>query len=91
MSRGSNTQLPDWLPREVWNDFKEMRRLIKAPMTLRAETLLLRKLSRMRADGQDPIAVVEQSIEMSWRGLFPVKHTATGFRARSQDDSYATH
>lgn len=70
--------LPDWLPADRWEAFRTMRVKIKAPMTEEAERLAVLKLETLRATGHDPVAVINQSIEMSWRGLFPVKAGAAG-------------
>lgn len=69
--------LPDWLPAEVWSEFERHRTACKARMTAQARTLLLRDLTALRDTGQDPIAVIEQSIARGWKGLFEVKGRAT--------------
>jgi hypothetical protein len=71
-------ELPDWMPAKLWMDFVEHRRKAKAPMTDIAQQRAISKLERMRADGQDIEAVVEQSIINGWKGLFPVKND-TGY------------
>jgi hypothetical protein len=72
-SRVAPSALPAWLPQEAWKAWLEVRRRIGAPNTEFALNLSIRKLARLRAEGQDPRAVLEQSIERGWRGLFPVK------------------
>lgn len=66
--------LPDWLPIQEWNDFKETRKKLKSPMTARAESLAISELSKLRDAGYDPKAVIEQSILRGWKGLFALKH-----------------
>jgi hypothetical protein len=65
--------LPDWLPLETWNAYQVMRNKQKKPMTERAEELAISKLDSLRRMGQDPTAILEQSIFNSWQGLFAVK------------------
>ena len=67
--------LPDWIPPETWNDFLEMRKAQRAYPTEKAKALLVRKLQKLKGEGQDPKAVLEQSIERSWKGLFEVKES----------------
>jgi uncharacterized protein YdaU (DUF1376 family) len=64
--------LPDWIPEDPWKAWLEVRSKNKAPNTPRALTLAIRELERLRADGQDPVAVLEQSTLRGWRGLFPI-------------------
>ncbi len=52
-----------------------MRKKMKAPPTEHAQDLLVRKIIKLRGEGHDPEAVVEQSIMNSWKGLFPLKDT----------------
>ena len=66
-------ELPEWIPSDTWNDFATMRKSIKKPMTDAAVRILVKKLEKLRVDGHDPRAVLEQSIASSWQGLFPLK------------------
>jgi phage replication O-like protein O len=65
--------LPEWLPKKEWESFVTMRKKIRAPMTDHAKELAIKTLNTLKAQGEDPKAVIEQSIENSYRGLFPVK------------------
>lgn len=64
---------PDWLPREAWTAFVEMRKKIRAPLTDNAVDLSIRELEKLKALGCDPEAVLNQSVMNSWRGLFEIK------------------
>lgn len=68
--------LPDWLPVDNWNSYKEMRAKIRAPLTAQGEALALKTLSKLRDQGHNPSQVIDQAVEKSWRGLFPVKQVA---------------
>ena len=61
--------LPSNIDSDLWQAYREHRRRLRAPMTDRAEQLALSKLAKM--DGS-PNAIIEQSIERGWKGLFPV-------------------
>jgi hypothetical protein len=60
------------VPEELWLEFLRHRKLLKRPMTDHAQYLACRRLWRFRQQGADPVAVIEQSIEMGWQGLFLV-------------------
>jgi hypothetical protein len=63
--------LPDFVPADAWQDWHAYRNGRKG-WTRRARELSLRKLTELWAQGYDPRAVIEQSIERGWTGLFPV-------------------
>ena len=65
--------VPDWMPAESWKEFCEMRQRIRAPLTPYAERLIITKLTKLREGGDDPAAVLDQSVERSWRSVFPLK------------------
>lgn len=69
----SRCALPDWVERELWEQFIQHRKELKKPLTAHAERLLLAELDRLRERGYDPPAVVNQSIASGWLGLFPIK------------------
>lgn len=50
-----------------------MRIKIRKPMTDRALELILAKLDRMRSEGQDLSAVLDQSTVNGWQDVFPLK------------------
>lgn len=64
---------PSWVPADAWSAFVEMRRKIRAPLTNHAAKLAVDELDGLRASGDDPEAVLNQSVMNSWRGLFAVK------------------
>lgn len=68
------TTLPAWIPSDAWAGYVEMRVAIKKPLkTERAINLAINTLDRLRADGNDPAAVLDQSVMHSWIGLFAVR------------------
>jgi hypothetical protein len=69
---------PDGIPIRTWAAFVEMRRKIGRPLTEHAVDLVFRKLAALKAMGNDPVEVLEQSIMHSWTGLFQVKEDGRG-------------
>lgn len=67
-------QLPDWLPTQSWIDWHDYR-LKRTPKgwTAKAQELSVATLAKLRAEGHDPVKVIEASIENCWTGLFPLK------------------
>lgn len=70
-------KLPQWLPADDWQAFVDHRRRLRAAMTDVAQTRAIAELDRLRADGHEPVAVINQSIINGWKGLFPLHQRAT--------------
>ena len=70
--------IPDWVPVEPWNAFIAMRKRKGGMPTARAIELMLGKLERWRTTGQDPGAVLDQSTEKGWTGIFELKDDRRG-------------
>lgn len=66
------TAIPDWIPFDAWDGYIQMRKKIRKPMTDRAITLAINTLDKLRQQGQDVAAVLDQSTLNSWQGLFAV-------------------
>lgn len=81
--------LPDWLPADCWTAFVEMRKAIKKPLTPGGIPLAMQKLDTLRAAGNDPRAVLEQSTLNSWQGLFEIKAQYAKHGAQSQKFNFA--
>lgn len=64
--------LPEWLPSEAWEDFKQHRKEKRLPVTSVGETRLIRKLKRLHEEGNDIQAVLDRSMELGYTGVFPV-------------------
>jgi hypothetical protein len=67
---------PDWIPVDAWNAFQEMRKAERHPLTPAATKLAISKLDKLRSEGQDIRAVLEDSALKGYRGLFPVNGTS---------------
>lgn len=71
-------------------EFIKMRKAIKAPMTSNALKLMLTKLEKLTSNdihNDNKIAVLEQSIMNSWKGIFELKETGSGTKKSSFGDS----
>jgi hypothetical protein len=65
--------LPEWIPKEAWDGFVEMRKEIRKPLTGRALTLAINALLDLKNKGNDPGKVLDQSTYCKWQGLFEIK------------------
>lgn len=80
---------PAWVPLEAWKAYNDMRARIRKPFTDRARELAVAKLAHLKAQGHDPLRVLEQSVLNAWAGLFELKaeaqqvgSSAPGWRAK---------
>ena len=64
--------IPDWINKETWGAFLEMRKIQRAVPTERAKVLLIKDLERLKLAGNDPNEVLNRSIMNSWKGVFPL-------------------
>lgn len=65
--------LPDWLPKELWEEFKQHRKEMKKTMSMLAQKKTIVQLDKMRSSGQDIESVINQSIANGWQGIFELK------------------
>ena len=65
--------LPEWIPKETWDAFIQMRKRIGKPATDYAIKLIIAKLERFKNAGQDVKQVLEKSITSSWQDVFEIK------------------
>lgn len=55
-------------------DFEEMRKKMRKPLTARALALTLSELEKLApGDDEKKIAILNQSIQRGWQGVFPLK------------------
>lgn len=69
--------------RSSLENFVEMRNKMKG-FTLNALEILLKNLDKLASDDLSKIEIVNQSIERSWKGFFPVKQQST-YTSHRQD------
>lgn len=78
--------LPEWMDREAWAAWERHRKGKR--WTDEARNLCIRTLGKLRTEGHDPRAVIEQSIANGWTGLFVVR-SAGGGRAPANERAWA--
>ncbi|WP_296652813.1 helix-turn-helix domain-containing protein [Paraburkholderia sp.] len=68
-------ELPDWLTADEWSMWCEHReaKAKDAPWTRVAALVSIRKLTKLREQGHNPRACIEEAVLRGWTGLFPVK------------------
>ncbi|MDD4001055.1 MAG: phage replication initiation protein [Bacilli bacterium] len=59
--------------RETLKTYKDMRMKMSKGFSINAMKLILNKLSKLATDDDTKIAIVNQSIENTWKGLFELK------------------
>ena len=60
--------------KSAFNDFVENRKALKAPMTTKAVELALKNLNKLSQDADEQVAIINQSIERGWKGLFALQN-----------------
>jgi uncharacterized protein YdaU (DUF1376 family) len=78
LTKNKEPVLPDFLDKDLWSDFLQMREKKKAENTERALNGLLKKLAGYYNDGHDANAIVQESYENGWKGLFEPKGKRNG-------------
>lgn len=81
--------LPEWIPQELWDDFKENRKKIKEPMSIQAEKLLVKKLENLRGKGFNIVELLEESIINNWKSVFEPKRMAIQKSKEENSNRYA--
>lgn len=69
--------LPDWIPADAWAAFMETRKTKKAKSTAYALGLIVKSLEAFKADGHDPLAILNASIKAGWSDVYPPKVPAS--------------
>jgi len=65
--------IPEWLDGELLNDFIDMRKAKKNPMTQKAISLLINKISEAFNDGHDTTKMLENAIVGGWQSVYTPK------------------
>ena len=69
----TSNNLPDWLDKDAWESWVKHRTEQKKKLT--PQTIKL-QLKFLESDVKNHRAIIEQSIQNGWMGLFPLKGTA---------------
>lgn len=76
---------PEWIPREAWDGWVEMRRKKRNAPTTKAQSLAVKELEKLRREGYDPGEVLDNCTLRGWVGIFPPKGDG-GARKRSLEE-----
>lgn len=74
--RVSEVDLPDWMPRDKFEAYLEMRVQMKKRPTAKALKLLIAQLERWRSAGHDPGVILDNSTMNNWTGIFEPRRPA---------------
>ncbi|MDD5510791.1 MAG: hypothetical protein PHI12_08275 [Dehalococcoidales bacterium] len=83
-------ELPNWLNKETWDAYLEMRKFKRAPPTSKAVDLIIKKLDTLRASGQDVTEILNQSIVNNWTGIFPLRKDGKFGESKQSGRSFGT-
>ena len=72
--------VPDWIDKDTWDAFLEMRKKKRAVPTEKAKELLVKELEKLRSEGHDPNEVLNQAKMRNYTGVFPLKGGQGGAR-----------
>ena len=65
--------LPEWVSRDAWDGWVEMRKKIKAPLTDYAKRLAIGELNKLRGQGHDPTICINLAISKNWKSFYAPK------------------
>jgi hypothetical protein len=65
---------PDFVGSQAWESFLQHRKQKKVPITETAYKMMLRKLTDWHKAKHDVNAILRQSVENGWTGLFEIKN-----------------
>lgn len=87
--------LPGWLPKTEWARFAAKRKENRKPITAKAAKDLLSRLNRFREQGFDVAAILRDSYENGWTGLFAkkehrLKPAVAGSRSRAAVERFVS-
>lgn len=84
--------LPDWVPKEEWDHFDEMRKGMRnVPWTDHAKTLIVQELARLREAGDSPADVLNRSVAAGYRGVFALNGNQNSRKKPAQRISEIDH
>jgi hypothetical protein len=76
--------VPDWISKETWEEFVKMRKRIGKPPTDYALKLIIDKLIKFKANGQDIKQILEKSITSGWQDVFEIKQNTENLSKTGQ-------
>jgi len=73
LSKPPKFRLPDWVPKDLWDGFEEMRKKRKKHLTDRARQMAIDKLKALVDEEHDVVLVMEQTILHAWDTFYPLR------------------
>lgn len=70
--RSAMPTLPAWIPPELWEDWRAQKRALRMPMTAAGEVRQINRLTELRQQGFDPVAVINKTLECGWKSFQPL-------------------
>ncbi len=70
--------LPTWLSADAWQSWRTHR---GKKFSAQSQTLAIRKLETLRAEGHDPVKLIELAIESDWVSFYPRDSTRAAGKA----------
>ncbi len=82
--------LPDFIPSLAWDDFLEMRKKARKPVTERAKAMLAKSLQALMVEGYDPAEILNQSTANCWTDVYPLntKEARNGRSKPSRNENW---
>ena len=77
-TKASAFTLPEWIKKDSWDAYEEMRREKKKIPTDRARELVVMELDKLRDSGQDPSKCLDQSTRCGWTDVYELKEKNNG-------------
>lgn len=77
--------LPDWLDVDLWNDWLDSRKKLKAVNSERALAIILKKITAWQEQGHNPNSIIETSLVNGWKDCYLPKQA----NGKPTDDGYA--
>jgi hypothetical protein len=63
--------LPNWIPADAWQAWKDHRKQVGRKFTDQAQRLAIRRLDALRTEGHDPRKLIDLAIESGWSSFNP--------------------
>lgn len=72
-TKPSKFSVPDWVPKDAWDGWLEMRTKKRVPNTDRALKMAINDLDRLGQSGQDLEKVIDKSTIKGWTSFYAIK------------------
>jgi len=84
IARKCSISLPEWIPKNIWFDYEDMRKKKRAPMTDPIRFRIVQRLGEFKEQGHDPVLILEESIRKSWTDVFKPTGGSNGKSSRNE-------